>query len=400
MEQSIPGTDLRDRVRSLRLDGRNAGGKPAPRTRWLPWIFCIVLLFTSATFAYRAYRVGTLPGQSAAGPRDEPAVTPGTTPAAPAVSASAGEVVLQAKGYIIPISLVQVSPKVGGQLVKIAEGFEEGAVFTRDQVLAWIEDKDYRAEFDQANFAYDAARKRWEELKKTMPEEIKQAEAELEETRQNATQLRLDVDRNRRLVMGAALPQREQELTQYAYEATRARIKRLESGLRMLREGRAQFRIDTAEAEMNQARAMKEKAALRLEWTRIKAPITGTILTKKAEEGNIVNPSAFSSGISASLCEMADLTKLEVDLSIQERDVAAVKTGQRCAVMPEAYQNDKEFLAKHPQGYEGVVSRIMPTADRAKGAVPVRVRILGITPDEAGKYLRPEMSALVSFKKK
>jgi hypothetical protein len=69
--------------------------------------------------------------------------------------------------------------------------------------------------------------------------------------------------------------------------------------------------------------------------------------------------------------------------------------------MPEAYQSDSEFLARHPQGYAGFVSRLMPTADRAKGAVPVRVRIRreDIPEDEAGKYLRPDMGALVSFKK-
>ena len=92
--------------------------------------------------------------------------------------------------------------------------------------------------------------------------------------------------------------------------------------------------------------------------------------------------------------------QVEIDLSVQERDIANVKVGQRCLVMPEAYQADREFLGKHPQGYRGTVSRLMPTADRAKGAVPVRVQILGITPQEAGKYLRPEMSALVSFMKK
>jgi hypothetical protein len=113
--------------------------------------------------------------------------------------------------------------------------------------------------------------------------------------------------------------------------------------------------------------------------------------------GNIVNPSAFSSGISASLCEMADLRQLEIDMSIQERDIASIKENQLCRVMPEAYEKDKDFLAKHPQGYEGFVSRLMPTADRAKGAIPVRVRIKDIPKDESGKYLRPDMGALVSF---
>src|SRR5262249_24706157 len=59
----------------------------------------------------------------------------------------------------------------------------------------------------------------------------------------------------------------------------------------------------------------------------------------------------------------------------------------------------KEFLAKHPRGYRGKVSRLMPIADRAKGAVPVRVLVEKgeISDAEAGQYLRPDLSATGSF---
>jgi HlyD family secretion protein len=112
---------------------------------------------------------------------------------------------------------------------------------------------------------------------------------------------------------------------------------------------------------------------------------------------NLVNPSAFSSGISASLCEMADLTQVEIDLAIQERDVALLHPGQACLIMPEAFQKHKPFLEKHPKGYQGYISRLMPTADRAKGAIPVRVWVKNISVEEAGLYLKPDMGALVSF---
>jgi hypothetical protein len=129
----------------------------------------------------------------------------------------------------------------------------------------------------------------------------------------------------------------------------------------------------------------------------MEAPVNGIILSKKAELYNLVNPSAFSSGISASLCEMADLTKVEIDLSIQERDVALLRQGQACLIMPEAFQKHKPFLNKYPKGYKGYISRLMPTADRAKGAIPVRVWVKDITAEEAGIYLKPDMGALVSF---
>jgi HlyD family secretion protein len=398
--------ELSDRVRSLRLTNRETSAANSSRLAWLPWIFCIVLLFTSVAFGYRAYRVGglsTSPTAATATPAGYATTPSGQSvelPASGAVAA-AGEVVLQSKGYVIPKSLVQVSPKVGGQLIWINDRFEEGRRFKKGDKLAEIEKTEYQAEFDQAESAYLAACERYQELVKTRPEEIKQAEAELEEARQTGLQLQLEYERNQRLASTRAVPLRELEQAQYSSEANKARLRRLEATLRLLRDGRLDRRIQAAEFEMKQAKGVLDRARWRLENTIITAPIDGTILTKKAELGNMVNPSAFSSGISASLCEMADLTKLEIDLSIQERDIAAVKVGQECQIMPEAYQNDPEFLSKHPRGYRGVVSRLMPTADRAKGAIPVRVAIApGEIPEaEAGLYLRPDMSALVSFKR-
>jgi multidrug resistance efflux pump len=169
------------------------------------------------------------------------------------------------------------------------------------------------------------------------------------------------------------------------YRATLQRIERLKFALKLLQDGPRVERIEIARAEVRQAEADLKKAAWRLANCTIVAPISGTILKKNAEEGNIVNPGAFNG--SFSLCEMADLSDLEVDLAIQERDIARVFEGQRCTVRADAFPD---------RVYEGAVSRLMPIADRAKGAVPVRVKVT-VPADEEGVYLKPEMSALVTF---
>lgn len=142
-----------------------------------------------------------------------------------------------------------------------------------------------------------------------------------------------------------------------------------------------------AEADVRRAEADLSRAKWRLDNTTIIAPITGTILKKNAELGNLVNPGAFNG--SFSLCDLADLAKLEVELSIQERDIAQEFSNIRSAgsvreVFPDRF-------------YEGYVSRLMPIADRAKGAVPVRVRSLTVPEEEQGVYLKPEMGATVTF---
>ncbi len=96
---------------------------------------------------------------------------------------------------------------------------------------------------------------------------------------------------------------------------------------------------------------------------------------------------------------MADLSDLEVDLKIQERDIAKVAKGMACTAMPEAFQSNAPFLKIHAKGYTGKVSRIMPTGDRgALKPVPVRVK-LDIPKEEAGVYLKPDMSVIVEFLK-
>jgi multidrug resistance efflux pump len=136
---------------------------------------------------------------------------------------------------------------------------------------------------------------------------------------------------------------------------------------------------------LDRTAAEREKAKWRFDNCTIYAPISGTILKKNAEEGNIVNPIAFNG--SFSICEMADLKKLEVDLAIQERDIEKIWEKQPCEVRTEAYPS---------RVYQGKVSRKMPIADRAKGTISVRVEVT-VPPEEEGVYLKPEMGALVTF---
>src|SRR3954449_1829607 len=108
-------------------------------------------------------------------------------------------------------------------------------------------------------------------------------------------------------------------------------------------------KIEGARADVQNAAAAVEKAKWKLDNCHIRSPITGTILKKNAEEGNLVNAIAFSGSVS--LCELADLSDLEVDLTVQERDVSRVFKGQKCKVRAEAFAD---------RVYDGVVSRLMP----------------------------------------
>ena len=178
------------------------------------------------------------------------------------------------------------------------------------------------------------------------------------------------------------------EVASSAYYAMVRRVDRLTSAYNLMVLGPRVEKVDAARADVVQFQADYDKAKWRFDNCIVRAPVSGTILKKNAEEGNIVNPIVFQG--SYSICTMANLLDLEVDLTIQERDIANVFVGQRCKVHTEAYPD---------RIYDGFVSRLMPTADRAKGAIPVRVK-LNIPPQEEGVYFKPEMGAVVSFYKK
>jgi multidrug resistance efflux pump len=384
---------LNDRVRSLRLAQPSA---PRSRTAILPWALCVVLLLTTSAFGYRAYRVGTLDPTAASSTVSDSNAAP-AAPATPTSSvASSGEVVLQAKGYVIPAHQVQVSPKVGGMIRELNQKFEEGQFFKEGEVLAWLEKDDYQADYDHAVAARDAAEQRYKESLCNRPEEIKAAFNELKESEETLKQLELDLRRSERLVGTTALSAKEYEQSKFPRDAMKRRVDRLRFMYDLMKKGPREEKQKAAEAERKAAEADVARAKWRLDNCEIKAPISGHILTKKAEKGNVVNPLAFT--ISSSLCEMANLGDLEIDLSVQERDIARVEKGQSCTIMPEAFQNHEPFRQRHPRGYDGQVIRLMPIADRSKGAINVRVRVK-IPEDEIGKVLKPEMSVLVSFLK-
>ena len=259
------------------------------------------------------------------------AVPPGEAQpgAPPAPVAPTGDVILESKGYIIPAHQILISPKVNGMV--LALNFEEGQRVKKDDVLAELESVDYKADVEHAKAVLASSKQKLLELERgNRPEEIAAAKADLAESEAQREQLYSEYKRNIGLRANKTVSETEYEKSESAYKAMDRRVVRLSNNLKLMQEGPRVERIDAARAEVRQSEANLTKAEWRLSNCTITAPISGTILKKNAEEGNVVNPVAFNG--SFSLCEMADLSDLEVDLSIQERDIARVRKGQKCKV--------------------------------------------------------------------
>ena len=139
-----------------------------------------------------------------------------------------------------------------------------------------------------------------------------------------------------------------------------------------------------ADAQVQQMKAALDYARTQLASTEIKAPVSGTVLQRIVERGEMVSPSSFGeSGARTSVVSLADLNDLQIELDISQQDFARLKMNQRAEIIPEAYPNLK---------YTGFIAEIAPEANRAKATVQVKVKVEN--PDE---QLRPEMNVRVNF---
>lgn len=388
-------SSLSERVQSLRL--QPGSGTAKPRSAWLPWGLTAIAFATAALFGWRAYRLS--PADVAPATDSTASATDlklsNTAVAAEPETGSTGDVVLDAKGYVIAAHQIQLSPQVGGEIIWLDPNFKEGAIYKKGERLAEVDPVIYRAQLKSAQAALRVAQVNLQQVESgSTLRDIAAARAQLLNLAARLELSHID-ERNKRAAreatsrddMDKAVMQTQADAAAYAGQK-----ETLQKLLVSLEEQRA-----VNKAQVLNAQGVLEQAEKQLKNCTIVAPTTGVILSKKAELGGYVNPFAF--GAAGYLCEMADLRDLEVELDIQERDISRVKDGQRCRIMPEAGQRDDAFLKTHPQGYAGFVSRRLPMANRSKGAVTVRVKVEIPDQEKSGQFLLPDMGVLVSFLK-
>jgi RND family efflux transporter MFP subunit len=258
-----------------------------------------------------------------------PALAVHLTPATMVSPIRAGAV-LVASGYVVAQRKAAVASKGTGRLVYL--GAVEGDRVRAGQVIARIEDGDVRAQLAQAKANVQLSRA-----------ELHDAERSLERER----------------VLGDSGAS-----SQASLDAAEARYQRVKAG------------IAAAEAAV-------EAAQVALENTVIRAPFDGTVLTKNADVGEVVAPLAASAFSKSAVVTVADLRSLQVEADVAESNLEAVSPGQPCEIVLDAYPDVR---------YPGLVAKIVPTADRAKATVQVKVAFRSYD-----ARVLPEMSAKVHF---
>jgi len=252
--------------------------------------------------------------------------------------------VLNASGYVVAQRKAAVSSKATGRLEKLF--VEEGKAVKKGEILAQLENDDLEATLEEAKALLRVAEASW-----------RNAEAELLDATLNYNRMQ-------------SLRESGSVSTQ-TFDAAEARHKKAVAIHR-----RTQF-------EMERATAAIKVAEVNLEYSLIRAPFDGVILTKNADEGEVVAPFGASLNAKAAVATMADMSSLMVEVDVAESSLEKVRVGGPVEIRLDAFPSDR---------FPGRVHMIVPTADRSKATVLTKIKF-----DHLDDKVLPEMSTKAAF---
>lgn len=254
---------------------------------------------------------------------------------------------LNASGYVVAQRKAAVASKITGRIVSIA--VEEGNEVKKGDILATLENDDAVAALRQAAANLELARADRERAKAEFNDAV------------------LNRNRKKELFQSELISQGD-------YDASDARYKKAVAGL-----GGADAAIKAAEAAVR-------SAEVTVEYANIRAPFDAVILTKNADIGDIVTPIGAAAEAKAAVVTIADMNSLQAEVDVSESNLKYVEVEQPCEIYLDALPDTR---------FRGRVHMIVPTADRTRASVLVKVKFM-----EKDSRVLPEMSVKVAFLKR
>ena len=251
---------------------------------------------------------------------------------------------LNASGYVVAQRKASLASKVTGRLVAI--NVEEGDVIKKGEVVARLENEDSAALKNQASANLEVSR------------------AELLRTRADLNDAAVNLKRQKELLA-------KDYVSRLEYDSAEARYKM------------AAAAVAGAEAALRANAAALQNAEVSLGYTSIRAPFDAVVLTKNADIGDIITPIGAAAEAKAAVVTIADMDSLLVEADVSESNLKQVHAGQACEIQLDAFPDIR---------YRGQVHMIVPTADRTRASVLVKVKFL-----DRDRRILPEMSAKVAF---
>ena len=260
-------------------------------------------------------------------------------------TSSGGFSVLDASGYVVARRQATVSSKIPGKVLEVL--IEEGMRVEKDQVVARLDDSTQRVQLSLAEAQLSSAR------------------AALDETRALLTQAELDLERAVELEARQLASAAELDAARANAETLRARLVSGDENVIV-----AQRSVDVSRDQLNN--------------TVIRAPFDGVVVTKNAQPGEMISPISSGGGFTRTgICTIVDMSSLEIEVDVNEAYIQRVSAGQKVNAVLDAYP-DWNIPAE--------VIAIVPTADRQKATVRVRIGFL-----ERDERVLRDMGVKVAF---
>ncbi len=316
------------------LDGLRIKRNPKPETAWPLWlgVVAVVVVLVIGGAVWWKLRSNTIVVR--------------TVVAKAAGGAGPARTVLNASGYVIARREATVSSKVTGKIIEVL--IEEGMAVTNGQLLARLDDSNVRASLAVARA------------------ELESTKASVGETRALLRQAELELERTQRLASKGIAPQADLDQAESEADSLKARLSRQER--------------DVGAAERQIALWQQQ-----VEDMLIRAPFDGIVTTKNAQPGEIISPVSAGGGFTRTgIGTIVDMHSLEIEIDVNESYITRVEPGQPVEATLDAYP-DWRIPCK--------VIAIIPTADRQKSTVKVRVAFDALDP-----RILPEMSVKVAFR--
>ncbi|WP_289021155.1 efflux RND transporter periplasmic adaptor subunit [Desulfobacter postgatei] len=251
---------------------------------------------------------------------------------------------LNASGYVVAQRKAAVASKITARLVSLS--VEEGSPVKAGQEIARLESDDLEAARNRALADLEFVRFK-----------IEQVKAELTDATRSH-------QRNKQLLPKQYISMAEYDVGEARYRTARAALL-------------------AEEAALKASRAALREAAVNLEYAIIRAPFDALVLTKNADIGDIVTPVGAAADSKSAVVNIADMDSLMVEVDVSESNIRQVYVKQPCEIRLDALPEAR---------FAGRVHMIVPTADRSKASVMVKIAFL-----EKDRKLLPEMSAKAAF---
>lgn len=232
---------------------------------------------------------------------------------------------------------VDVGFKISGRIIRIF--VQEGDWVEKGKTIAQLDDEDLRQRVELARATLKSSQARLEKLLAgSRPEEIREAEANLQQAQFDYENKKTQYERMKTLYDGRVIPKETLDNAETRFKVARAILEGAMETYKKVKEGPRKEDIEDGRAQVEQAKASLKLAETQLSYTLLQAPISGIVLVKSAEVGEVVNPGT-------SILTLGDLTNVWLRAYIPETDLSRVKWGQEVIVTTDLYPK-KEYKGK------------------------------------------------------